>query len=241
MRTSQLFEVALAIILTSLAGCLACGIAGRLLLGSGVDATPTLVAVQPTATHTPAEKVTLPLMPSPTPTPVMAWPSPTFTSSPALSSPTPTPLVVTDPSLTNRELLEQQFRETQTGQRLTLRIHDDHLEREIAAYLATQPDAPYRKVTVRFTPGLVELGGQVKVLDFWVPATVRAQATVRECQPQATITGLTVGGLLTPRWARDYVASLIYDALDRYPDDLAICLESIDVQEGEATVEGNRR
>jgi hypothetical protein len=224
MRTSRLFEVALAAILALLAICLACGIAGWFLWGGGGgEATPI-------ATHTPTAEATLPFTPSPT-----------FTPPPALPGLTPTPLVVADPSLTDRASLEQQFWAAQPGQRLVLRLHDDHLTRQAAAYLAAQPETTYRNVTVRFTPGLVELDGQVNVLGLWAPATVRGQVTVGDCRPAAEITSLAVGGLLTPRWARDYVADLIYDALDRYPDDLPICLESVEVRQGEAIVTGIKR
>jgi hypothetical protein len=37
------------------------------------------------------------------------------------------------------------------------------------------------------------------------------------------------------------VANLVYDALVRYPDDLAVCLTAVTVGEGEATVEGVKR
>ena len=150
-------------------------------------------------------------------------------------------VTITDPSLTDRESLERQFREAQIGQELILIVHDDHIEREIAAYLTTQSETPYRNVTVHFTPGLVELGGEVEVLGLWVPATVWGQLSVENCMPEAVITELEIGGFLTPKWAKDYVAGLVYGVLDRYPDDLAVCLTAIEVREGEATVKGLKR
>jgi len=216
-------EVALAAILAALAICLACVIAGWFLRGGGSSETT------PAASRTPTAEAALPFTPSPT------W------TAPALPELTPTPLVVIDPSLTDRASLEQQFWTAQAGQQLVLRLHDDHLTRQVAAYLAGQPETTYRNVTVRFTPGVVELAGQVNVLGLWAPATVRAQVTVSDCRPAADITSLAVGGLLTPRWARDYVADLVYDALDRYPDDLPICLESVEVRQGEAIVTGIKR
>lgn len=243
MGTRRFFEIASAIILAALASCLGCGLAGRLLLGGEADATP--VAASPTATHVLTATFTPPSHPTSTPTSTPTSPQPllTLTPTPTLlpPSPIPTPLSITNPSLTDRALLERQFQEAAIGQQVVLLVHDDHLEREIAAYLATQLEVAYRNVTVRFTPELVELGGEVQVLGIWVPATVRGQVMVRDCLPEATITELEVGGFLTPRWARDYVANLIYDTLDRYPDDLLVCLESISVREGEAVVEGTKR
>jgi len=244
MKSSRLFEIILAITLTLLACCLSCGLAGRLLLNS--ETTP--LAAPPTATSEP-KTTPIPSSPtpsskaSPTPTPVSPRLSPTYTPTPAAALPTAaaTPLTVTDPSLTDRELLEQQFRAAQTGQELVLLIHDDHLEREIAAYLAAQQETGYRNVSVRFKPGLVELGGEVQVLSLWVPATVWGQVAVRDCKPEATITELEVGGFLTPKWAKDYIANLVYDALDRYPDDPPVCLESVEIREGEALVKGSKR
>jgi len=245
VKTVRPVELGVAIILALLAGCLGCGLAGRLLFSDDAVATP--VVVLPTATWTPARSTPTPIstvpqpLPTFTPTPAPSLPMPTPVLPSLTPTPTPTPLVITDPSLTDRELLEQQFQEAQVGRRLVILVHDDHLEREIAAYLATQPEAPYRNVTVRFTPGVVELGGEVEVLGLWVPATIRGQVKVSDCRPEATITELEVGGLLTPRWIRDYVTDLVYDALDLYPDDLLVCLESVQIKEREALVEGTKR
>jgi len=236
MRAGRFFEIAATVILTALAAVLACGITARLLLGGDRAATPA-------ATHTPAQEAAPPATPPPSVTPTLAGalPLPTETPPPLQPSPTAAPLILTDPSLTDRALLEEQLYAAPSGQRLVLRISQEHLTREIAAYLSTQTDPVYRQVTVRFTPGLVTLEGEVKVAGLWIPATVEAQATVSDCRPEATITGLAVGGLFTPRWARDFVADLVYDALDRYPQDLLICLESIAIGEGETVIEATRR
>jgi hypothetical protein len=254
MRFGRACAITLAALLTLFAISLACIVVGWIWLNRD-SATPTPVAVEPTlfatttatSTHAPPTAALSPA-PDPTATPSPSDPSatPTFAPSPAptpTSPPlaTPTPLAVVDPSLTDRAALERQFREAQADQEMVLLVHDDHLEREIAAYLATQPEAGYRNVTVRFRPGLVELGGDVEAVGLWIPATVRGVVTVQSCVPEATITELEVGGFLTPRWVRDYVANLVYDALDRYPDDLAVCLTAVTVGEGEATVEGVKR
>ncbi len=236
MKTGRFFEIAATVILTVLAAVLACGITARLLLGGDRAATP---ATSPTPAQEAAPQATPP--PSTTPTLSGAPPSPTETPVPFQPSPTAAPLVITDPSLTDRALLEEQLYAAPSEQRLVLRIGQDHLTREIAAYLSTQTDPVYRQVTVRFTPGLITLEGEVKVAGLWIPATVEAQATVSDCRPEATITGLAVGGLFTPRWARDFVADLLYDALDRYPEDLLICLESIAIGKEEAVIEATRR
>jgi hypothetical protein len=230
MKTSRCFAIALAVLLTALVVCLACAIAARLWFSRGVGAT--LVAPSPSATSPAAE--VRPFTPSPTATPL---------SSPSDSTPIPgaTSVVITDPSLTDRGALERQLQAAQQGQQLAVLVHDDHVSREIAAYLATQPEAVYRNVTVRFTPGLVELEGEVEIAGLWVPATVRGQAGARDCQPEVTITELEVGGFLTPGWARDYVANLVYDVLDRYPDDAPVCLERVEVRQGEALLEGTKR
>ena len=248
MKTSRCFAIALAVLLTALVVCLACAIAARLWFSRGVGAT--LLAPPAKATSTPAAGVT-PFTPSPTrprssPT---RTPAPTATPLASSSDSTPTDVatpavtlvVITDPSLTDRESLERQLQAAQQGQQLAVLVHDDHVSQEIAAYLATQPEAVYRNVTVRFTPGLVELEGEVEIAGLWVPATVRGQAGARDCQPEVTITELEVGGFLTPDWARDYVADLVYDVLDRYPDDAPVCLERIEVRQGEALLEGTKR
>jgi hypothetical protein len=233
MKTSRCFAIALAVLLAALVVCLACAIAARLWLSRGVGAT--FVAPSPSATSLTAE--VRPFTPTPTATPLSSSdPTPTGVATPGATS-----VVITDPSLTDRGSLERQLQAAQQGQQLAVLVHDDHVSREIAAYLATQPEAVYRNVTVRFTPGLVELEGEVEIAGLWVPATVRGQAGARDCQPEVTITELEVGGFLTPDWARDYVASLVYDVLDRYPDDAPVCLERVEVRQGEALLEGTKR
>lgn len=251
MRTGRACAITLAALLALLAISMACIVIGWV-WQSRASPTPTPVAVAPTVvyTNTPPRSETLPPptatlsprvgptspQPSATPTRASSIPTPT-----ALPLATPTPLIITDPSMTDRATLERQFQTAQVGQKLVLLVHDDHLEREIAAYLATQPETGYRNVTVRFMPGLVELGGEVQAMGLWIPATVCGTVTMQDCVPEATITELAVGGFLTPRWVRDYVADLVYDALDRYPHDLAVCLTAVTVGEGEATVEGVKR
>lgn len=262
--------MALALILTVAAGCLACSIIGRLLLNDGVGATPTPLALPPTPAVTPSSSPTLP----PTPTATHTFPAthtltatttstpipistPTHTSSPTASptstptvtptstiAPSPTPVTLIDPSLTESESLTKQLEAMPVGQRIVVVLHDDHFTQELAAYLATNPQAIYRDVNVRFLPGQVEVQGQIRVLGVWIPATVWSDLQVEHCRIKAPITDFSVGGVLTPSFLRDEAGKLVQSELEKALDDLfkslPVCLERIEVSEGVATAEGTK-
>lgn len=238
MRGSRFAALVVAVLLAVLVVCLACILAAWLWL-KPIESAPTPPAVAPTPSR--VLSTPTPLPPPPTPVTPGTLPPATVTATPWSLETPPTPLVVVDPSLTDRAVLEQQFQQARVGQQLVLLVHDDHVERELAAFLNTQTNLDYRNVTVRFLPGLVELGGEVRAMGLWIPATVRGPVTARDCLPEATITELEVGGFLTPRWVSDFVADLVYRELDRYPSDLPVCLEQIQVGEGEATISGYKR
>ena len=198
--------------------------------------TPTS-ALASTPTPTPVATPTLTSVPTHTPT---APPVPTFTV-----TPTPTPLTLVDPGLVSSASLAEELAAMPAGQRVVLHLTDDHLTRELAAYLSTQPQAIYRNAEVRFSPGQVELGGEIRVLGFWVPATVWGHLQAQDCRVQASITDLSVGGLFTPAFLREEAAKLIQGELDKALDvlftALPLCLESVEVGDGAAVVEGIKR
>lgn len=154
-------------------------------------------------------------------------------------------MTLVDPGLASSTSLAEELVAMPVGQRVILHLHDDHLTRELAAYLAAQPQAIYRNAKVRFSPGQVELGGEIRVLGFWVPATVWGHLQAQDCRVQASITDLSVGGLFTPAFLREEAAKLIQGELDNALDvlftALPLCLESVEIGDGAAIVEGIKR
>ncbi|UCC64626.1 MAG: hypothetical protein JSV36_06150 [Anaerolineae bacterium] len=208
---------------------------------------PTLSPSLPTptrlATHTPTATSVSTSTPIPTPVPT---PTHTATSDPPHTvTPTPTPVTLVDPSLASSTSLADELIAMPAGQRVVLHLYDDHLTRELAAYLATQPQAIYRNARVRFSPGQVELGGEIRVLGFWVPATVWGHLQAQDCRVQASITDLSAGGLFTPAFLREEAAKLIQGELDKALNvlftALPLCLESVEIGDGAAIVQGIKR
>lgn len=154
-------------------------------------------------------------------------------------------MTLIDPSLTSTEFLVEQLDALPTGQRIVLILHDDHLTQELATCLATKPDAVYRNVEFRFSPGQIEVRGEIRVLGWRVPATVWGDLRVQDCHIEAPITGLSVGGALTPAFVGDEASKHIQSELERVLgglfETLPLCLESIEVQDGVAIAEGARQ
>jgi len=159
--------------------------------------------------------------------------------------PAPTPVTLIDPNLISNEALVEQLEGVPVGQRIVLVIHDDHFTEELATYLATKPQAIYRDIDVRFSPGQVEVQGRIRVFGVWMPATVWGNLQAQDCHAEATITDLSVGGSLTPAFVREQARKLICGELEKALDELfktlPICLESIEVLEGVALAEGTKQ
>ena len=128
------------------------------------------------------------------------------------------------------------------GQRMILMLHDDHFARELTTHLTTKPEAIYRNVDVHFSRGQVEVYGEIRVLGWWVPATVWGNLRAQDCHIEALITDLSVGGALTPDFVCEEAGRLVQSELEKVLDGpfetLPICLESVQVLDGIAVVEG---
>ena len=163
----------------------------------------------------------------------------------ATITPTPTPVTLVDPILTSSESLIGELDVVPVGQDVVLVIHDDHFTQELAAYLAAKPQAVYRDVDVRFSPGQVQVQGEIRVLGVWVRATVWGDLRAQDCHVRSPITDLSVGSLLTPAIVRQEARRLIQSELDKALDDLfktlPVCLERIEILDGIAIAEGTKQ
>jgi hypothetical protein len=159
--------------------------------------------------------------------------------------PTPTPVTLIDPSLLPSEALVEQLDDIPVGQHVVLVLHEDHFAQALATYLATKPRAIYRDVDVQFSPAQVKVRGGIRVFGVWVSATVWGNLQAQDCRAKVMITDLSVGGLLTPALVRQEARKLIHSELEKALDDLfktlPVCLESIEVLDGVAIVEGPRQ
>lgn len=159
--------------------------------------------------------------------------------------PTPTPVTLIDPSLLPSEALVEQLDGVPVGQHIVLVLREDRFTQALATYLATKPRAIYRDVDVGFSPAQVKVQGKIRVFGVWVSATVWGSLQAQDCRAEATITDLSVGGLLTPALVREEARKLIHGELEKALDDLfknlPLCLESIEVLDGVAILEGTKQ
>jgi len=158
--------------------------------------------------------------------------------------PTPTPVTLVDPSLLSTALVEQ-LEGIPVGQHVVLVLHEDHFTRELATFLTTQPQANYRIAAIRFSPGQIEAQGEIRVFGVWVSTTVWGSLDAQDCQAQATITDFSIGGLLTPVLVREEARKLIHGQLEEVMDNLfetlPVCLESVEVLDGVAILNGTKQ
>jgi len=154
-------------------------------------------------------------------------------------------MTLVDPSLLPSDGLAEQLAGVPVGQHVVLVFHEDRFAQALAAHVAAEPRAIYRDVDVQFSPAQVEMRGRICVFGVWVSATVRGNLQAQDCQAKVTVTDLSVGGLLTPALMRQEARRLIHGELDKAVDGLfrtlPLCLESIEVLDGVAIVEGTKQ
>jgi hypothetical protein len=152
-----------------------------------------------------------------------------------------TPLVLVDPEFSRLESLDAEMQGSAAGRPVEIRNGESMLNQEITAWLAARPDEPYRSVYVDLREGQVVVTGNVLVLSVPIKVEVAGTMVASDCRPELKISSVKIGGLFTPRFARDEVARTLDEVLDWYPDDYPLCIDQFVVQDNQATVYGHRR
>ncbi len=180
-----------------------------------------------------AEQITLAPSPAPTATPAPSDPPP--------GGETGSPLVIEDPPLDEVDALEAEVIDSPPGREIYIIFHQDHLNREVAAFIQTEPEFPFHDVVIAFHPGEMKVTAQTEVVGLSVGVEVWLKVTAVDCKPAVEVTSLAVGGLWTPQFIKDQIAGYIYESLEKYPDDYPICWTKIEVKEGELALKGVKR
>jgi hypothetical protein len=202
----------------------------------------------PTATQAPSEPSTSGAIPQAGVTPAAASTSAGESSVPAETpSPEPeatlvsSPLLLADPEITSLATLNAEMSRSAPDRPVQIRYQEDTLNREIAALWRNNPELPYRDVTVDLQPGRVAVTGRVTVLGFTVEAEVKGKVLAQDCVPLLEMESLSVAGIMTPRFVKDQVQDMVFEAMSWYPADYPLCLEEIVLEDSRATVYGYRR
>lgn len=114
------------------------------------------------------------------------------------------------------------------------------IEQQIERYLAQQPEASYRNVTVTLRPGDAVVSGQVNVSGLWVDATIHADVTARDGKPVVTITQVNLGPIPLPGRVKDDLTKAIADTLVE-AEHLPFRFTAITLGTGRITVQGVTR
>jgi hypothetical protein len=157
------------------------------------------------------------------------------------ASPLTTPLLLTDPRFSDLASLDPEIKRSAAGRTVQIRYQEAALNRELAAWLATRPDLPYRSVYVDLRDGQVVVTCKVVVLSFLISAEVEGELVASNCRPELELSSVKIGGLFTPGFARDEVKKMLDQALDWYPSDYLLCIDEIVLQDDGTTVYGHRR
>ena len=161
-----------------------------------------------------------------------AAPEPTLVSS---------PLLLSDPEINSLAALDAELARSAPGRPVQIRYQESTLNAEIAALWQNNPDLPYRDVRVDLMRDEVAVTGKVSVLGFGVNAEVTGKVEVENCVPVLEIERLRVAGVMTPKFVKDQVESMVLEAMAWYPADYPLCLEQIVLEDTRATAYGYRR
>jgi hypothetical protein len=218
---------------------------------SGATAVPAqaeTTAPGPTATPDLPDQSTSGSTPGPVVTPAPTSPSAVEPSTPTrVPSPEPeatlvsSPLLLADPEITSLSKLDAEMSRSAPDRAVQIRYQEDTLNRQIAALWRNNPELPYRDVEVDMQPGQVAVSGRLTVLGFAVEAELLGQVVAVDCVPQLEVENLSVAGLVTPKFVKDQVQEMIYEAMAWYPEDYPLCLQEIVLEDTKATVYGYRR
>jgi hypothetical protein len=151
------------------------------------------------------------------------------------------PLLLADPQFSTLSVLDAELARSAPGRAVQIRYQEETLNRELAALWYNNPDLPYRDVDVDLKRDGVTVSGRVNVMGFEVRGQVAGRVMVRDCSPELEIDRVTLAGVLTPAFVRDWVEASVLEAVAWYPPDYALCLEQIVLEETRTTVYGYRR
>jgi hypothetical protein len=148
------------------------------------------------------------------------------------------PLLLADPEITSLSRLDAEMNRSAPDRAVQIRYQEEALNREIAALWRNNPELPYRDVQVDMRPGRVAVSGRVTVMGFGVNGELLGQVVAEDCVPQLEIESLSVAGIMTPKFVKDQVQEMVFEAMAWYPEDYPLCLEEIVLEETKATVYG---
>ncbi|MBU0491967.1 MAG: hypothetical protein KKA73_19770 [Chloroflexi bacterium] len=243
-------------------GCLlACGACAVSSSSEGGGAGPTAVAQATLVPWTRAPRLSPSPMPTATPRPTRT-PAPTFwianptvpwstvaaptaaaTVAPARPTYTPTPWPTQVIQGANAEAKAQALMALAAqGSDIPFRVTftEAEVEREIARYLAENPETPARNVRISFQPGHAVITGQVKVGGLWISPTVYATAVARNGKAVVTITRIDLGPFPLPGGVEEQLnqqLAAILAGLDTQP----FRFTAITLSTGRITVEGRTK
>ena len=196
--------------------------------------TPTRAAIaatakpEPTATQVHATTVpTKQVAPTRQPTPIPATPT------------TPKTLTLKDPKL---EDVPGIFEGLEVEAKFELILTDDYVTQQALAYLDSAPDLPLeiKDIEVVFDDGVVTINALIPLGFLRVDVTARGRWWAADCQFQAEIIDLKIGGGTAPASLREQIEPLLKDGL-KASTTLPACFTDVAIGDGMLTVQGYKK
>ncbi len=151
------------------------------------------------------------------------------------------PLLLVDPEFHSLEGLNAEMEQSAPGRAVQIRYEEEALNREMETLWVENPALPYRDIQVDFQDNGLGISGKVSVLGLQVDAYLQGTLVARDCRPQLEVESVSLAGITTPRFVRARVVTMAEEAMAWYPEDYALCLEQIVLEETRATFYGHRR
>lgn len=221
-----------------------------LLLRTGSDSTPVPTVTQeqppagPTGTLAPGEAATGEAARTPE---MDAGEGPTLQPQPTatLVEPTATPVAFilswTDPALERVLDLDAEMARSAVGRDVNIHFSESEINAQIPAFLERFPFLPYTEVSLDLHVDRVDARGRVTVLGIALEVEASGPVAARDCRLWAEIDDLEVLGVSTPGLFEREINLLLQDALAWFPEDYALCIEQMWMDESGVTFDGYRR
>ncbi|NLS76246.1 MAG: hypothetical protein GXY76_03200 [Chloroflexi bacterium] len=192
--------------------------------------TPPMPTAKPLATAT---RVPPTLAPTKQAAPTQTVPQPTAAPK------TPETLTLRDPKL---EDVPGLFEDLDVGAKFELVLTEDYVTQQALAYLDSATDLPMeiQDVAVKFDDEIVTINALIPLGFLRVDVQARGRWWAKDCQFQAEIIDLKIGGGAAPASLREQIEPWLIDGL-KASTSLPACFTEVAIGDGELTVRGYKK
>lgn len=128
-----------------------------------------------------------------------------------------------------------------SGQPFRLAVTQDELTSRVRQYLANDPQAPFRDVSVRLSPGSLVFTGKVTAMGLTLDATAIGEPVIENGQARLVVRDVAFGEMAVPGPAKGLVNDAINRAIESQSFEVPATVTSVDVVDGQLMIVGRTR